>query len=130
MIFDPGITTFHLDHSVDEFFRRLSFAKNASGSFALCCNAFITVMQTAKMRDLDDPTDARDLPSIRTLLVQPQMSPGPMVVGKIATESPLEMPRVPDNEMVQALSSDRADQAFGVWILPGTPGRREHLFNM
>jgi hypothetical protein len=57
-------------------------------------------MQTAKMRDLDDPTDARDLPSMRTLLLQPQMSPRPMVVGKIATENPLEMPRVPDNEMV------------------------------
>ena len=32
--------------------------------------------------------------------------------------------------MVQAVSPYRADQAFGIRILPGTPGRREQLFNV
>ena len=40
----------------------LSFAKNASAGIALCCNAFITVMQASEVRNLDDPSDTRDLP--------------------------------------------------------------------
>jgi hypothetical protein len=51
-----------------------------------------------------------------------------VVVSEIGTQSSLEMPRVEDHEMVQALSSNRADQPFGV--LPGTPGRGEHLFHL
>jgi len=31
--------------------------------------------------------------------------------------------------MVQAVSSYGPDQAFGVRILPGTPGRGEYLFD-
>src|SRR2546429_8795094 len=41
--------------------RHLSFAKNASADMSLRGNAFITVMQTAELRDLDDPADTRDL---------------------------------------------------------------------
>jgi hypothetical protein len=37
--------------------------------------------------------------------------------------------RVQDHEMVQAVSSNRADQAFYVRILPGTSGRGEYFFN-
>jgi hypothetical protein len=48
----------------------LSFAKNAFAGIALRCNAFITVMQAAKVRNLDDPSDTRDLPCMWTLLVE------------------------------------------------------------
>src|SRR5262245_33298693 len=48
----------------------LSFAKNASAGIALRCSAFITVMQAAEVRDLDDPSDTRDLPCVRTLLIE------------------------------------------------------------
>ena len=37
-------------------YERVSFAKKASADMSLCCNAFITVMQTAELRDLDDPS--------------------------------------------------------------------------
>jgi hypothetical protein len=47
-----------------------SFAKNASAGIVLRRNAFITVMQAAEVRNLDDPSDTRDLPCMRTLLVQ------------------------------------------------------------
>ena len=50
--------------------------------------------------------------------------------SEIRTQSSLEMPRVEDHEMVQAVPADRADQPFGVWILPGTPGRGEHFFHL
>jgi hypothetical protein len=35
-------------------------------------NAFITVMQAAQLRDLNDPADTRDQPRNRTLLVEAQ----------------------------------------------------------
>ena len=38
------------------------------------------------------------------------------------------MPRVEDDEMLQAVPADRADQAFDVRILPRTPGGGEHFF--
>jgi hypothetical protein len=50
----------------------LSFAKNASADMSLRGNAFITVMQTAELRDLDDPADTGDLPRNRTMLVEAQ----------------------------------------------------------
>ena len=48
----------------------LSFAKNASAGIALRCSAFATVMQAAEVRNLDDRSDTRDLPNMRTLLVE------------------------------------------------------------
>jgi hypothetical protein len=48
----------------------LSFAKNASAGIVLRRNAFITVVQAAKVRDLDDRSDTRDLPNMWTLLVE------------------------------------------------------------
>jgi hypothetical protein len=47
---------------------RLSFAKNASAGIALRCRAFVTVMQAAEVRNLDD--HPRDLPNMQTLLVE------------------------------------------------------------
>ena len=40
------------------------------------------------------------------------------------------MPRVEDDEMVQAVPADRADQAFDVGILSGSAGGGEHFFHL
>src|SRR5437667_12046299 len=96
---------------------------------SLCCNAFITVMKATHLRNCDNSPGARHLPRKGTLLVEPQMGSGPMVVTEIRSQSSLQMHGVQDDEMVQAVSSDRADQAFGVRILPGTPRCSEYLFN-
>ena len=53
-----------------------------------------------------------------------------MVVSEIGTQNSFQMPRVEDDEMVQAVPADRADQAFDVGILPGTPGDGEHFFHL
>ena len=50
--------------------KTLSFAKNAFVGIALRCNAFITVMQAAEVRNLGDPSDTRDLPCMWTLLIE------------------------------------------------------------
>ena len=57
------------------------------------------------------------------------MGSGPMVVTEIRIQGSLQMPGVENDEMVQAVSSDRTDQAFGVGILPGTTGRGEQFLD-
>ena len=57
----------------------------------LRCNAFVTVMKTAELRDCDDLADTRDLPREGALLVEPQMGPGPMVVTEIRNQGALKM---------------------------------------
>jgi hypothetical protein len=66
--------------------------------------------------------DTRDLLREWTLLVEPQMGPGPRVVTEIRSQGSLQMARVQDDEMVQAVSSYRADQAFGVGFCQGLRG--------
>lgn len=102
--------------------RQMSCAKTASALMSLRCNAFITVMKATHLRDCDNPSGTR-LPREGTLLVEPQMGSGLMVVTEIRSQGSLQMPRVQNDEMVQAVSSYRADRAFNIRILPGTPGR-------
>jgi len=67
----------------------VSFAKIASAARSLRCHAFVTVMKTAELRDCDNLTDTRDLPREGTLLVEPQMGSGPMVVTEIRSQGSL-----------------------------------------
>ena len=53
-----------------------------------------------------------------------------MVITEIRSQSLLQVPRVQDDEVVQTVSSDRADQALGVRILPGTARRREDFLDL
>ena len=39
-------------------------------AMAFRCNAFITVMQASKVRNLEDPSDTRNMPCMGTLLVE------------------------------------------------------------
>ena len=85
---------------------------------SLCSNAFITVMQTLELWDLDNPADTDDLARDRALLIEAQMGPRRVVVSEIPSQDSLQMPGVQDHEMVQAVSSNGADQAFNVGVLP------------
>jgi hypothetical protein len=40
------------------------------------------------------------------------------------------MSGIKDDEVVQTLSADRADQPLGVWTLPGVAGRREDFLDL
>src|SRR6266700_4846370 len=86
--------------------KELSFAKNSSADMSLRHNAFITVMQAAELRDLDDPSRTRDLARKWTLLVEAQMGPRSVVVSEIRSQSSIEMLPVQDHEMIQAVSSN------------------------
>ena len=75
-------------------------------------------MKAAELRDCDDPPGFGHLPRNWALLVQPQVGPGSVVVAEIRSQGSLQMPRVQDDEMVEAISADRADEPFGIRICP------------
>ena len=60
----------HHRQACHEPFTGRSFAKNASAGIALRCRTFVTLMQPAEVRNLDDRFDTRDLPNMRKLLVE------------------------------------------------------------
>jgi hypothetical protein len=49
------------------------------------------------------------------------------VVGEVVTEAPLEVPLVDDDNVVEALPADRADQPLDERVLPWAPCRGADL---
>jgi len=86
-------------------------------------------MQTTDLRDRDDGRSSRvdHPPAIRRVLVQSKMRPGPVIVGKLRPEDAPKMRLVQDDDVVETLSSDRADHALDERILPGTRRRGHDL---
>ena len=69
----------------------LSFVNIVSVAISLRCNAFIAVMQSAKLRNLNDSPATHYLPRNWTLLAQSQMRSGFMIVAEVVSQYPLQM---------------------------------------
>ncbi len=91
----------------------------------------ISMVQAADLRNRDDlailgrinfSCDGR-------VAIQGQVSPRFVVVHEIRSKNSSEMSLVEDDDVVQALSPNRADQALYVRILPGRSPCRDNLFN-
>ena len=85
------------------------------------------MMETADFGDRDDRSGgcSRDRSVIRRVLLEAEMRSTPMIVQAVACEDAPQMRRVHNDHMVETLSPDRSDQAFGVRILPRTRRRRD-----
>src|SRR5215510_10498887 len=57
------------------------------------------------------------------------MRPGLMIIIEVTRQSMTQVTLIDDDQMVQTLSPDTADNPFRKRILPGTPHRRDHLFD-
>ena len=84
-------------------------------------------MEAAELWNGDNLSHCYWLSRKRTLLAQAQVRSRFMVVAEIRRQSSLEMAGVQDDVVVEALSSDRADESLGIWILPGTSRCRQYL---
>ncbi|MGH9629505.1 MAG: hypothetical protein ACRD7E_14390 [Bryobacteraceae bacterium] len=67
------------------------------------------MMKTTELRYFDNSSGVCDLPRKGTLLVEAQMGSGTVVVIEIPCQRFLEVTRIQDHKVVQALSSDGAD---------------------
>jgi hypothetical protein len=107
----------------------LSLANNGSAEKLLGCEAFISMMKTAKLWNGDNPSYVQRLSGKRTLFVQAQMRSRFMVVAEIRRQRSLEMAGVQDDVVVQALPPNRPDEPLGVGILPGALRCGENLLH-
>lgn len=105
--FDPSVT--RQPFPANTGWCNLSFAKTTSAFMWLRCNAFITMMETAKLWDVDDVSDTRHRSRTGALLVQSQRGPGLMVGVEIRSERPLEITGAQDDKVVQAVSPYGSD---------------------
>ena len=83
------------------------------------------MMETTDFRDRDDRPGgcSRDRSVIWRVLLEAEVRSAPMIVPAVGREDAPEMRLVDDDHVVETLSSDRADQAFDVRILPRTRRR-------
>jgi hypothetical protein len=88
----------------------------------LRCAPFIAVMETTDFGDRDDRSGAcsRDRSVIWRVFLKAEMRSAPMIILAVELEDAPEMRLVDDDHVIETLSSDRADQAFDIRILPWT----------
>src|SRR6266581_3109269 len=78
-------------------------------------------MQATDLGDSQDGTERRRLnaPRHRCIPLQGEMRPGRVVVADVLLEDLPKVAFIQDDEVVEALTTDGADEPFGVGILPG-----------
>ncbi len=89
------------------------------------------MVQSTDLRERDHVAHLGRLDRSRhgTVVVQRPVSAGVMVVSDVAAENSTEMLLVEDQDMVEALSTNGADQPFAIRILPRRVGRSPNLFD-
>ena len=87
----------------------LSFANNRSGYKLLCCNAFITVVESAELWNGNDLSVAQRLSRKRTLFIEAQMGSRTMVVAEVTRQRSFEMARIQNHVVVQTFPSNGSD---------------------
>jgi hypothetical protein len=83
------------------------------GSEVSSGDTLVPMMESAEVRNRHDPLLGRGLEGagVRAVLVQRLMGARGIVVGQVGPQQPVEVPRVQDQEVVEALSPDRSAHA-------------------
>src|SRR5712692_6346879 len=88
------------------------------------------MVEPAEDRQRDDRCSAFrlvDLSTVGCVLAEGQVGSGLVVVDAIGTEQAMGMSLVEDDDVVEHLSPDGADDAFGEGVLPRRPWRADDL---
>ena len=80
-------------------------------------------MESAKERDGDDRSSRMDRAAERSVCRKSEMGTGAIVVVGVSPEDLAKLRFAQDHDMMQAFSSDRADEPFDMTILPRRPRR-------
>ena len=92
---------------------------------------FVTMTQSANLRNLHDPTHGWRLnrSTDSCVLAQRQMRPGLFVVCEIGFQDSTQTGLIQNDDVIQALSSNRSDQSLEIGVLPRTLGRSQDFVN-
>src|SRR5713101_2226918 len=90
---------------------------------------FVTTVQAAHLRNGNDLTLVHDRSRVRSVLSQCQVRPRAVVVAQIDLQQPAKVSLIQNHNMVQALTSNRANQPLGKCVLPRTPRCSDNLFD-
>jgi len=78
-------------------------------------------MQATDFGNLLDPARLGELdgPDVRRILVEREMRASPAIVGEVAGQDAAQVAFAENQNVIQTLASDRADEPLGERILPG-----------
>ena len=81
-------------------------------------------MQATDFGNLHDPACLGELdgPDVRRILVERKMRASPVIVGEVAGQDAAQVAFAENQDVIQTLASDRADESLGERILPGVGG--------
>jgi hypothetical protein len=96
-----------------------------AGGAGLGCPADIAMVQATDFGNLDDPAELRwlDWPSVGCILVEREVSARPVIVRKVAGQDAVQVAFAQNEDMIEALAPDRADESLREGILPRAVGR-------
>src|SRR5260370_629627 len=89
------------------------------------------MVQATDFGDGNDPAEVPPLnwPAVGRILVEREVSTRPVVVGEVAGEGAAQVPFAEDEDMIQTLAPDRADEPLREGVLPRAVGRRQDLID-
>ena len=78
------------------------------------------MVQSANLWKCDDLSEISvvDRPPFWRVLLKCEMRPGAIVVARVRGEDPAEMPLVENDDVVQALSTQRSNESLRIAVLP------------
>ena len=88
----------------------------------------VAMVQATDFGNLDDPAELRwlDWPSVGCIFVEREVSARPVIVRKVAGQDAVQVAFAQNEDMVEALAPDRADESFREGVLPRALGRPEN----
>src|SRR5258708_6438705 len=86
--------------------------------------ADVAVMQATDFGNLHDPACLGELdgPDVRRILVERKMRARPVIVGEVAGQDAAQVAFAENQNVIQTLASDRADEPLGERICQGLRG--------
>ena len=97
----------------------------------LCRPPGVSMMQAADFGKRHDRALRRRLdgPAVGRILVEREMSASLMIVREVAGQGAAQVSFAQDDDMIETLAADRADEPLRVGVLPRAGGRRQHFTN-
>ena len=78
------------------------------------------MVQATDFANRDDPAEFRPLnwPAVGCILIERKVSARPVIVREVAAQDAAQVPFAKDDDMIETLAPDRADEPLREWVLP------------